>query len=468
MKNYLMKKQAELRAQLKSLEEEMRDETLTSDQLATIKETVENINKELTDVTTLLNGNGSEDEKPADDDATGDDKSQDDDVKQKADDKADDDKPKDDDSSADNSDDEKKADADKEAQKRADLRQIISRGVKMGTQDNQRKELRKKLLFARTVLGQSTDQAELRDLGIVTGNGTVTVPKTIEKEIISYVQEENGLRKFGSVFRDTDTKGYPVLVKKPSAQGHRTERTTANPIPDGTMQFDEVTLDPTEIDGLLTFTKKLQYRSGVNIESAVLTEMQKVYTDKESNFMFNGLETENLNDGSLLKKAVAWYPSADVDVAKGSDVYDALIHFKNSLKKEVRKSAMFFLNTAAVDLLETLKDNDGRPLYKPLDALENGLMADVDGRLLGHNAHVTDYLYSDEKMDESVPAIYFGDFKSFNIQDVLGSMEVQTLNEVYAASNLIGVRIYNMVDGQLVYSPLEPTIYKFSLTAKKA
>lgn len=67
--------------------------------------------------------------------------------------------------------------------------------------------------FAKFVVGQISE-SEARALGIEAGNGSVTVPEVIASEIITYAQEENLLRKYGTVVRTVGDVKYPVLVKK--------------------------------------------------------------------------------------------------------------------------------------------------------------------------------------------------------------------------------------------------------------
>lgn len=42
----------------------------------------------------------------------------------------------------------------------------------------------------------------------------MTVPEVIASEVISYAQEENLLRKYGTVIRTAGDVKYPILVKK--------------------------------------------------------------------------------------------------------------------------------------------------------------------------------------------------------------------------------------------------------------
>ncbi len=337
-----------------------------------------------------------------------------------------------------------------------------------GTVSNEKRVKQVRSTFARYVVGQATE-SEARSFGIVNGNGGVTVPKEIVPELVSYAQELNPLRTDGHVVHTATTQGYPVLVKKAKAQGHKTERDTNNPIPDSAIELVEVTLDPTEFDALALVTKKLMYRSDLPIEDIVMDELGKAYAEKEGIYFFRGDEPDNINPGALSKKAVQVYATKEIDdngtpktVAidgkNGPEMYDALVDMKNSAKASVRRKSKWYLNDAAIGLIEKMKDNEGHLMYKPLDQLRDG----IDGRLLNYDVTVTEFADKADN-DTETPVFYFGDPKSFHIQDVIGAMEVQRLVEKYADTNHIGLKIYNLLDGQLIYSPLEPTMYKLEI-----
>ena len=106
--------------------------------------------------------------------------------------------------------------------------------------------------FANYIVG-NIDDTEARSLGLVSGNGSVTVPDFMAKEIITYAQEENFLRRLGTRVTTKENIKYPILVKQAEAQGHKTERTSDMPETD--IEFDEIELSPTEFDALATVTK---------------------------------------------------------------------------------------------------------------------------------------------------------------------------------------------------------------------
>lgn len=118
---------------------------------------------------------------------------------------------------------------------------------------------------------------------------------------------------------------------------------------------------------------------------------------------------------------------------------------------------MWIVNGAALTALEGLLDANGRPLlYESPDGMGY--------KLLGHKLDFTD---AANGADPTKPIFYFGDFKAFHIQEIKGGMELQKLVEKYAGTNKIGLQIYNLIDGQLIYSPFEPAVYRYEVGAVK-
>lgn len=363
------------------------------------------------------------------------------------------DEPSDDDDDEKDEDDE---DEERGKEQRSGILTAIGKGLSTrGHKSTKTKEKEIRSAFANYIIG-NIDDTEARSLGLVSGNGAVTVPDFMSKEIITYAQEENFLRRLGSYVPTKENVKYPVLVKKAEAQGSKTERTTDMPETD--IEFDEIELEPTEFDALATVTKKLLARTGLPIEQIVMDELKKAYVRKEIQYMVHGDEANNVNVGALSKKAVAFTPSGTVDLTTGQSLYDALVEMKNTPIKEVRKKARWVLNTAALTVIEKMKTDDGLPLLRPFNQVEGG----IGYTLLGYPVEDEDAI---DSADPSVPVFYFGDFKAFYIQDVIGSLEVQKLVELFSRTNRVGFRIWNLLDAQLIYSPFEPPIYKYEITS---
>ncbi|MEB8658813.1 phage major capsid protein, partial [Bacillus cereus] len=54
---------------------------------------------------------------------------------------------------------------------------------------------------------------------------------------------------------------------------------------------------------------------------------------------------------------------------------------------------------------------------------------------------------------------------SFKIQDVTGSLELEVLRELFTNTNRVGFKLYSLLDAQLIYSPFEPTVYRYEVKA---
>lgn len=443
-KKLLIALQNRSKARLTELRNQVEDPETRAEDLTTIQEEINQINDELQDVADQLaeleddgSGDGS--------DNSGNDDTQDDENRDGGDDGDGQDNPGNEDRSG-------------TSEQRSAALASIAVGSSLSTRNAKSTKVREKEIrsaFANYIVG-NIDETEARSLGLVSGNGSVTVPDFMSKEIITYAQEENFLRRLGTRVTTKENIKYPILVKKAEAQGHKAERTSDMPETD--IEFDEIELSPTEFDALATVTKKLLARTGLPIEQIVMDELKKAYTRKEIQYMTHGDETDNENDGALSKKAAVFAPTVPVDLTSGQSLYDALIEMKNTPLKEIRKKGRWILNTAALTAIEKMKTNDGFPLLRPLDAPVDG----CNYKLLGYLVEEEDAI---DGTDPSVPVFYFGDFSKFYIQDVIGSLEVQKLVELFSRTNRIGFRIWNVLDAQLIYSPFEVPIYKYEITA---
>lgn len=447
MKDYLLKRRKALKTRLAELRNKLQNNEVREEELEVIESEVNELTEELQEVEDALANleAGGEGEERNEGGTT-----------------ANDDGKKDDEDDDEEDDDEEKEDDDGNRGKRFDLEKrnkiltVIGEGLSTRghkSTKNKEKEIRK--AFANFVIGRISE-AEARALGIEAGNGGVVVPEVIASEVITYAQEENLLRKYGTVKRTKGNVKYPVLVKKANANVNKKERASDNPIPETEIEFDEVYLDPAEFDALATVTKKLLNMTGVDVEEIVIEELKKAYVRKETNYMFNGNDPGNENPGALAKKAVTFTPSKPVDLTKGQSLYDALVEMKNTPVTEVMKKGRWILNRAALTAIETMKTDDGLPLLRPMTQAEGG----IGYSLVGYPVDWTDAADGDNPDN---PVFYFGDFKAFHIQDVIGSMEIQKLVEKYADTNRVGFRIYNLLDGQLIYSPFEPAVYRFEI-----
>lgn len=428
MRKILEKRAAKLKAKLQTLEERAKSETLTRDDLSDIESQVEEVTAELDEINDAIAELPEEDATELGDVVE--------DLGAATDEIVEEVTPTEDPEPADD-------------EQRSRVLGIIGKGISSRGEEKVKK-LSQRSAFLRYLAGRITPN-QARSLGVGFNNGKVLVPEELNKEIISYLQEENPLRKFATVHSTKGTQGFPVQVKQAEANTVTSERDENNLIPFTDIEFDDVYLNPIEFDAIIKVTKKLTHMSDFDIEAIVLEELKKAYLRKETFWYFSSPE----NKGALVKKAVTF-------TGKGDNNYLKVIQLKNALPTAMRSGARFMINRAAQTLLESMLDSNGNPILK-----DSG-NDDFDYKLFTYPVEVTDYTdkYDESKkqFDPTVPVIYFGNFSYFHIQDVIGSMEIEKLTELFSRENKIGFKIYHLNDGQLIYGPFETPVYNLDLT----
>ncbi|MCC2439729.1 phage major capsid protein [Bacillus paranthracis] len=316
----------------------------------------------------------------------------------------------------------------------------------MTTTIKNNKEIRS--AFTNYLLG-NTSEMEIRTLGIDINNGKATIPKSIAEEIIGYVEQENLLRKYGKVVTVDGNFGYPVLTgdTKVEVGVNSTERDDENEIEVNNLGLTAELLEPVEFDSISRIKKRLLTLTPLSVSDLVIDVMKKEYLKKEMDYMFNG--TDTLNTGSLLNKAKVFTPTQTEPVA-------IIKELKNKPSTSVANKARWIVNKAALEYVEDLKLPNGDPALKTIDRVDGG----VSYMLLGFPLDCTDVVKGSV---DTAAVFYFGDFSSFVIQENSIGLEVAVLKERYSLKNEIGFQLYNLLDGKLIYSEVEPTVYRLEI-----
>ncbi|OWW07406.1 phage major capsid protein [Bacillus sp. MB353a] len=316
----------------------------------------------------------------------------------------------------------------------------------MTTTIKNNKEIRS--AFTNYLLG-NTSEMEIRTLGIDINNGKATIPKSIAEEIIGYMEQENLLRKYGKVVTVDGNFGYPVLTgdTKVEVGVNSTERDDENEIEVNNLGLTAELLEPVEFDSISRIKKRLLTLTPLSVSDLVIDVMKKEYLKKEMDYMFNG--TNTLNTGSLLNKAKVFTPTQTEPVA-------IIKELKNKPSTSVANKARWIVNKAALEYVEDLKLPNGDPALKTIDRVDGG----VSYMLLGFPLDCTDVVKGSV---DTAAVFYFGDFSSFVIQENSIGLEVAVLKERYSLKNEIGFQLYNLLDGKLIYSEVEPTVYRLEV-----
>lgn len=308
-----------------------------------------------------------------------------------------------------------------------------------------KKEIR--TAFTNFLLG-TTSIIEARSLGVDINNGKATIPKSVAEEIIGYVEQENLLRKYGKVVTVDGNLGYPVLTGDTKVEvGVDSKERDENEVEVNHLGLTAELLEPVEFVSISTIKKKLLKMTPISVSDLVIDVMKKEYLKKEMDYMFNG--TDNLNPGSLLNKAKVFIPTQTEPVA-------IIKELKNKPSTSIANKARWIVNKAALEYVEDLKLPNGEPALKTIDRVDGG----VSYMLLGFPLDCTDIVKGSV---DTAAVFYFGDFSSFVIQEKATGLEVETMNETYSLRNEVGFKLYNLLDGKLIYSEVEPTVYRLEI-----
>ena len=274
----------------------------------------------------------------------------------------------------------------------------------------------------------------------VDADGGYLVPEEYDSRIIDILNEENIMRKLGTIITTSGQHKINIAATKPAAAWIEEG---------GALQFSDATFGQTLLDAhklhvAIKITEELLYDNAFHLESYIVTEFGKAIANTEEDAFLNG-------DGTgkplgLFAETGGGTVSASVTTPKADD----LINLVYALKRPYRKSAAFIINDKNIAVLRQLKDNNGAYMWQP------SVQAGEPDKFLGYS------LYTSQFAPET--AIAFGDYSYYNIGD-RGTRSWQELRELFAGNGMIAYVSKERVDGKLI---LPEAVQILSITGKTA
>ena len=274
----------------------------------------------------------------------------------------------------------------------------------------------------------------------VDADGGYLVPEEYDSRIIDILNEENIMRKLGTIITTSGQHKINIAATKPAAAWIEEG---------GALQFSDATFGQTLLDAhklhvAIKITEELLYDNAFHLESYIVNEFGKAIANAEEDAFLNG-------DGTgkplgLFAETGGGTVSASVTTPKADD----LINLVYALKRPYRKSAAFIINDKNIAVLRQLKDNNGAYMWQP------SVQAGEPDKFLGYS------LYTSQFAPET--AIAFGDYSYYNIGD-RGTRSWQELRELFAGNGMIAYVSKERVDGKLI---LPEAVQILSITGKTA
>lgn len=226
----------------------------------------------------------------------------------------------------------------------------------------------------------------------------------------------------------SDSLGFPTLTEDVSDPTWTTEIAAVNE--DTAMAFGNRELKPNQLSKLVKVSMKLLRTSAIPVEQLVADRLSYKFSVAQENNFLNGNGTGKPL-GIFTANADGVPASRDVSTGNTATAItaDGLISAKYALKAQYRDKARWVFHRDAMAAISKLKDNDGQYLWRA--SLREG----EPDMLLGLPVDETEYAPNTFTTGLYVGALCCWEY--YWIADLMG-MEIQRLNELYAATSQIG------------------------------
>ena len=264
--------------------------------------------------------------------------------------------------------------------------------------------------------------------------GGYTVPDEFEHTLVQALEEENIMR--GLVHVITTSSGdrkIPLVTSKGAAAWVEEEAA----IPESDDGFGQITLSAHKVGSMIRISEELLRDSAFDLAAYITGEFARRVGAAEEAAIIAG-------DGShkptgLLHETLG-AETGVTSAAVAAITADELIDLQHAVKSGYRRRAAFIMNDATVKLIRKLKDGNGQFLWQP------GLLYGQPDTLLNQRVLTSNYMPLPTAGNK---AILYGDYSYYWLADREGR-SLQRLNELYAATDQVGFKITQRVDGRLI------------------
>lgn len=282
------------------------------------------------------------------------------------------------------------------------------------------------------------------------GAGGYLVPDEWEKQLVTKLNDENVMRKLGTVIR---TRGeHKINIAATDAVAHWVAEGGNITFEDAT--FAQKSLDAHKVVVAVKVTEELLYDNAYDLQGHLIESFGRAEDAAEEDKFLNGDGNghptgiyDSTNGGTLA------IPTSGTNGAlKAEDIFDLVY----SLKRPYRRKAQFIMNDKTLAAIRKLKDNNGAFIWQP------SYQAGEPDKLVGYNLNTS--AYNPEmpaaKGAAKAPFMAFGDFSYYKIGD-RGTRSVRELRELFAGQGMVAFMMTERVDGiltlpeavQLMYVP---------------
>lgn len=262
------------------------------------------------------------------------------------------------------------------------------------------------------------------------GAGGYLVPDSMEAQIVQTLAEENVVRRLATVIHMEDgERAVPVVRSMSEAQW--LDENEAMEM--GTAGFEAARLKPRKLGLTIPVSNELLADAGVDMATFLADSFARHIASSEEKAFLTG-------DGA--KQPAGLLNSAQVGVttdAPDALTADELISLYYALDEQYRAKAVFLMHEDTAKALRTLKDENGRYLWR--EALDG-----EPDRLLGRPVYTSRFM---PKLAAGAKPVVFGDLSKYWIAD-RGNRVLRRYGEVFALRDQTAFVMTERVDGKLI------------------
>jgi len=275
------------------------------------------------------------------------------------------------------------------------------------------------------------EEGELRALqaDLDASGGYLRPPMQFVDRLIQAVDNAVYLRQWATIYAvaNAESLGAPSLDNDPADPTWTSELAIGTE--DSTMSFGRRELHPHPLAKYIKVSRKL-LRAVPSVEDLVIGRLGYKFAVTSENAYLNG-------DGA--GEPLGVFTASDDGISTGRDVstgntdteirFDGLIEAKYTLKQQYWPRARWLFHRDGVKMIAKLKDGEGQYLWR-----ESVRVGEPD-RILNIPVFMSEY--APNTFTTGLYVGILGDFSWYWIADAL-MMEMQRLNELYAATNQVG------------------------------
>ena len=264
-------------------------------------------------------------------------------------------------------------------------------------------------------------------------SGGYLVPAEWDRRLIEKLEEENVLRKLGTIIQTSGERKINVAASKPV--GAWIEEGGALQFSDPS--FSQVILDAYKLSVAVKVSEELLADNAYDLKGFLIRSFGAAIAAKEEEAFIVG-DGNNKPTGILHP---TYGGEIGVTTAMPTDVsVDEVLDLVYKLKRPYRAKAAFIMADSTLAAIRKMKDGNGQYIWQP------ALTAGEPDRLVGYPVYTSAFAPT---IAAETPVMAFGDFSYYNIAD-RGPRTFAALNELYAANGQVAFVAKERVDGKLI------------------